>query len=168
MKEVVGVLSTDSTYIKENFIHDDKVNFFSRINTPLFAVKLSRILTKIDPPFNKDSLEYISFVNCYYWTDIIDQWFIALVDKSGNHYFYFYDKFMAEPVRHGGKFKKDYFYRLAENRYVNSGCDDKNEDYIIFGTIKDSKFDAYFSSQIYHGSDVEMFFDLLELISEER
>lgn len=161
-------MNSNEAYKEAHFLVSDDYDYFASINSPRFAYEVIDVLTKIGLPFEPNQMSEITFVKCYEWTEANSTWFITLIDTNSNHYIYFYEANtgMDNPKMYGIKKGKDYFYSLAENLFNNSGCKDKNEDYIVTGRIIKSRFVCYFSSQTYHSKDIVFFNDLLKAISD--
>lgn len=165
LKERIEELRADKFYKNNHFLLSDQYDYFSSINSLRFVNEINSVMSQIDLPVEQNQLVEISFVQCYDWTEARETWFITLIDKSGNHHIYFYETGMEKPHKYGVKQGGDYFYRLAENLFGTVRCEEKNEDYIVFGKLAGSRFISYFSSQLYHGMDIVFFYELLEILS---
>jgi hypothetical protein len=149
-----------------HFLKNEGFDYFNSINSSDFLCDLSKVLKKIELPFEQKQMAEITFVKLYDWTEANSTWFITLVDSLGDHYIYLYEfnTGMEKPYMCGVE-RMDFFYRLAENLYQVRRCEEMNEDYIITGRIIGSKFTSYFSSQTYHRMDIVFFNDLLKALS---
>ena len=128
-KVLLETIEANAAYKEVHFLKVDEFDYFNSINSSHFVNDISKVLTKVELPFESKQIAEITFVKLYDWTEANSTWFITLIDKTENHYIYLYEgnTGMEKAHLYGIKQEIDFFYRLAENLYQSGECKEKNE-----------------------------------------